>query len=144
MTIEPGTRFVMDQRAQITFSEGSSLQAVGTEAEPIVLTGLESTPGFWNGLRFFRSGGSTVQHARIEWAGGSPDGLTRGSIFAHRSGGTGVIRLLDVVVRGSSTCAVFASEAGEQRVEVDRFAVAEHNGDFLHLCGPFPEPAGLP
>ncbi len=52
ITIEPGTRFAMDEGAGIDINPGGSLRAVGTASNPIRFFGLQQTPGFWDNIRF--------------------------------------------------------------------------------------------
>ena len=142
--LEAGTTFVVADGTGSTLfwvTDGASLRALGSEAEPIIFRAEQEEPGHWNGLYFSGAAGSVLQHVKVAWAGGPPAGLRTGAIYIHRPGGSGTIELNDVVVQGSSTCAVWASDAGEQRIEINRVGILDHNANFDHLCGPF-APAG--
>jgi len=51
LTIEPGTRIEGEQGAVLVITRGAKIMAVGTAAEPIVMTSRQAnTPGYWGGL----------------------------------------------------------------------------------------------
>ena len=72
LTIEPGARLVFGSGVEMTVWDDGQLAAVGTEADPIVLTGAEQTPGYWGGLRFYHSNSESnrLQSVTIEYGGG--------------------------------------------------------------------------
>ncbi|MBA2661487.1 MAG: hypothetical protein H0U74_04285 [Bradymonadaceae bacterium] len=86
VTIEPGTRLEFDWRVGFSVGRNSTsggLRAVGTDSEPIVFTGSESTPGHWNGIRFTRTlMPNLLEHVVVEyggshgWDNGAPAGIT--------------------------------------------------------------------
>jgi len=95
ITIEPGTQFVMDQRASIDVESGGSLRAVGTAANPIRFYGLQSTPGFWQNIRFSSNAADTrnrLEHIEVSYGGG-------GSIF---EGAINLARNSDAIITNST------------------------------------------
>ncbi|TVR86149.1 MAG: Ig-like domain-containing protein [Trueperaceae bacterium] len=76
LTVAPGVtvEFVADGELRVT--DGGSIVADGTSAEPIIFTGTESVPGHWNGIIIWRTdedSHSVLDHVTIEYAGGEPD-----------------------------------------------------------------------
>jgi hypothetical protein len=100
ITIEPGTRFVFGPDAGIAFrSAAASLMAIGTEAAPIIFTGEQAIPGYWNTIRFSNSargrfehvgigfgGGGSIYNANITLTVGSPYVYLENSLIAHSAG----------------------------------------------------------
>lgn len=76
LSIAPGARLVFGAGEEMTIWADGRLQAVGTETDPIVFTGVEQTPGYWGGLRFYHSNSedNQLQWVTIEYAGGYWDG----------------------------------------------------------------------
>ncbi len=72
--IAAGTEVRFEEDAGLSIKENASLKAVGTEEEPIVMTGVEQTRGFWRGIAYQSSESSANQldYVTIEYGGGSP------------------------------------------------------------------------
>lgn len=70
LTIEPGVVIHFDKDARIRFQTSGSIHAVGTADKPIIMTGTESHPGWWEGLLFL-SGNNTniMDHVDISYGG---------------------------------------------------------------------------
>lgn len=71
LTLEPGVIFKFAANTQITVGDGSSLTALGTEANPIVFTGEQPSSGFWRGVEFNFSNNlnNQLENVVIEYAG---------------------------------------------------------------------------
>jgi len=90
LTLEPGVIIKFYAGRELTISKGASLTARGTQNNPIVLTGLEATPGHWNGVWFkSTSAKNELDHVQIEYAGDA----ARGVGGVHFSAGAGDARL---------------------------------------------------
>lgn len=72
LTIQPGTTIKFDAGALLVV-DGGVLKAQGTEKKPIVLTGEEAVPGYWQGLVFYKAPSSQnhLSHVTVEYAGGA-------------------------------------------------------------------------
>lgn len=71
LSIEAGTVIELGPDAGISVTDTGSIEAVGTDCDPVVLRGTSSTPGGWLGLQI--DSGSPVnrlEHVRVEGAGG--------------------------------------------------------------------------
>ncbi|VAW87548.1 hypothetical protein MNBD_GAMMA18-2212, partial [hydrothermal vent metagenome] len=55
LTINPGVRLEFAAGTQLVVNSGASLSATGTKEQPILFTGGEALPGFWEGIEFYRS-----------------------------------------------------------------------------------------
>ncbi len=70
LTLEPGVVIKFFTNRRLTIGSGGSITAQGTASDPIVLTGLEATPGHWNGLWINSSSArNSLDHVQIEYAG---------------------------------------------------------------------------
>lgn len=70
ITLQPGVKIIFSSEVGLTISADQVLQAVGTQAEPIILTGAMPTRGFWKGLSFEgTSTASTLDWVTVEYAG---------------------------------------------------------------------------
>jgi len=74
LTIQPGVMLKFAAGQQLVVRNGASLTAVGTAANPIVLTAQDPSPGFWEGVYFLQSNSSRndLNHVVIEYGGSSP------------------------------------------------------------------------
>lgn len=66
--IGPGTTFVFGNEGSLNIWENSTLTALGTEAEPVVFTGLIKEPGSWDGIAI-STGAVTFDHVEVSWGG---------------------------------------------------------------------------
>ncbi len=71
LTLEPGVIIKFGAGENLRVARGGSLTARGTADNPIVLTGLEASPGHWNGVLFqySNSGNNILDHVQVEYAG---------------------------------------------------------------------------
>ncbi|TVQ96246.1 MAG: hypothetical protein EA399_16215, partial [Desulfovibrionales bacterium] len=100
LTIEPGVRVEFSQSQQLVVNGG--LTAVGTTAAPIVFTGTEESPGWWNGIFVREAGSATLEHTEIAYAGKSTwlDSAYRTS--ALYKSGSGALTLKNSTIHNSS------------------------------------------
>jgi hypothetical protein len=105
LTIEPGARLVFASGEEMTVDAAGALSAVGTQAEPIVFTGVEQTPGYWGGLRYYQSNSAfnRLELVTIEYGGGYWDG----NLVLNGSSSSPVqLALLNCTITDSDTCGV--------------------------------------
>ena len=104
LTIEPGVT-VISGGVRISVGEATpgAIHAVGTEAEPIVFTGVADRPGSWTGIVVgYRADSSTVfDHVVVDYAGGQY--VVEGSFHFYRDLGP-IIR--NSTIRNSASCGV--------------------------------------
>lgn len=72
LRIAPGTTITFGSGASLMVNQGT-LVAEGTESAPIVFTGEEEIPGYWQGVVFYRAASTqnVLSHVVVESAGGS-------------------------------------------------------------------------
>jgi hypothetical protein len=81
VTVEAGARLEFTQNYGIEVEEGGSLTAEGLPGKPVIFTGAEEVPGFWDGIMFHsRSPHNVIRNAVISYAGESSGGLARGAV----------------------------------------------------------------
>ena len=73
LTLQPGVVIKFGSGEDFDIDNGASLTAEGTVTNPIVLSGLEPSPGFWNGVHFSFSNSlnNIFDHVQLEYAGGT-------------------------------------------------------------------------
>ncbi|HDP33573.1 MAG TPA: hypothetical protein ENN29_00515 [Candidatus Hydrogenedentes bacterium] len=76
LTLLPGVKIVFEADRTMSVEGDASLNAVGTEKKPILFTGVESSRGFWGGLRLYNTNSSNnqLEYVTIEYGGGYYDG----------------------------------------------------------------------
>ena len=101
LTIDAGVTLKFAEEVQMTVSSGS-LVAVGTADEPITFTGMESTRGYWGGLRFTNSNSTSnaLRYVTIEYGGGYWDANL---IVTSGATGTCKVAVSDCTLRESGT-----------------------------------------
>ena len=100
LSLPPGAVLRFSSGSSVRINDGGSLRAIGSADAPILLTGRESTPGFWDGVNlvFSNSVDNVFRHVTIEYAG---DGSSSGAALASISGSSSPVRLAleDVTLR---------------------------------------------
>ncbi|MEY7851809.1 hypothetical protein AB7C87_21700 [Natrarchaeobius sp. A-rgal3] len=85
VSIEPGTILEFEEGAglRVRGLQGGQIVATGTPDEPIVFTGTQKTPGWWNGIYVWgsESHDNRLEHVVVEYGGRESDGTVhlRGS-----------------------------------------------------------------
>ena len=79
VTIDGGTTLYFEEEGGMEFTGDASLQAEGSVADPICLTGIAEESGHWRGLRFRYdeedSPQNVLSHVVLEYAGSDPWGI---------------------------------------------------------------------
>lgn len=71
LIVEPGTTLEFDKGAGLVVEDEGRLDAVGTEGEPIVFTGVDAEAGVWSGITIGGgTGRSIIEEATVEFGGG--------------------------------------------------------------------------
>lgn len=72
LTVLPGVRLEFAAGQELNVESDGALTAVGTAVAPIVFTGLQQTPGYWDGIHFRNSNNVNNQfdHVVVEYGGG--------------------------------------------------------------------------
>lgn len=73
LVLQPGTTIEFPEDDGIYVEDAGRLNAEGTEDDPILLTGVDETRGFWQGVRFNDSNSedNVFEHVTVEYAGSS-------------------------------------------------------------------------
>lgn len=70
LTLAPGAKLVFSSETELEISAAQSLQAVGTQDEPIILTGALPVRGFWKGLTLTGTTvASQLDYVTVEYGG---------------------------------------------------------------------------
>ncbi|MCF6345291.1 MAG: carboxypeptidase regulatory-like domain-containing protein [Thiomicrorhabdus sp.] len=75
LVLEAGVSLTFNSGSTLNVLEAGSLKAIGTEAQPILFTGRDPSPGYWEGIMFHFSSSSNNQldYVTVEYAGsGNP------------------------------------------------------------------------
>ena len=80
LAIEPGSRLEFAEGSGLIVDENGSLTAEGTAEKPIVFTGTEDTPGFWDGIYIqSNSAKNIIRNASLTY-GGKTGGLAEADV----------------------------------------------------------------
>lgn len=90
--IPAGAELRFASGSELRVNENGSLRALGTADAPILLTGREGTPGFWDGVHFVFSNSvdNRLAHVTIEFAGSSS---ASGGALRSLSGSSSPVRI---------------------------------------------------
>jgi len=110
LTLEPGIEFVMAEGASFDVDGPAALQAVGTQAKPIVFRGEQAQAGYWDGVYFFESASRSnlLDFVEVRHAGGS--NLIEGAISV---GLESYLKMTNSIVADSGSwgvCVTYISE----------------------------------
>lgn len=143
LTLQPGVRIVFEQDYKM--SVDGKLYAVGTEDNPIVFTGAESTRGFWAGLRIYNSNSTDnqLEYVTIEYGGsyydgnllltGSSSNPTRVSInncTFRQSSQYGLVSSGTVMIDGFENNLLTANQAGAASMQADHIGFLKNTSSF--------------
>jgi hypothetical protein len=104
MTISPGVVFRFSAGTWLTVEQGGSLTSGGTAAQPVIMTGRDKTPGFWNGVYFqyANSVQNALNYTVIEYGGGSVNSGASNLYAVGLSSSLARIKLNQVTLRESA------------------------------------------
>lgn len=107
LAIEAGTELYFSQGDFLIVSTSGTLRALGTAIEPIVLTGAEPVPGYWNGLHFSTmvNSASQLDYVHVSYGGGDP--IQPGNIAIY--GGAPTIPITNSIISNSLGHAIWVS-----------------------------------
>ena len=73
VTIDAGTNIEFEQDTRIVVRDAGSLDASGSAGNPITFTGVEKTPGYWQGILFRNtvSNNNKLHYCVVEYGGGN-------------------------------------------------------------------------
>lgn len=131
VTISPGAHFVFRNEARLEFRSDGVIKAEGTEEEPILFTGEEQIPGWWDGL-FFRSSSNplnSIDYAIVEYAGGdSMRGTSDAGVIVGRQFSDAQLTMTNSVLRNNGGYGIYVrsdSEINDDVCEVNEFSENE-------------------
>lgn len=72
LTLSEGVTLKFGAGVKLVISQNAALTADGTATSPVILTGLLSAPGYWDGIQFNRTNNTAnlLRHTLIQFAGG--------------------------------------------------------------------------
>lgn len=116
LQVFPGTTFVFGSGSSMLVDPAGSLNAVGTETDPIVFTADDQTPGYWRGLGFYDSNSSSnvLDHVIIEYGGSSthPYADTTANLALCTNNLTCSVSVSNSTFRYATGAGVFVDDAG--------------------------------
>ena len=71
LTINPGAKLIFRENTALNVTENGTLKILGSSENTALLTGLEKTAGFWDGIQIESDQGNQIQNAVIEYGGGA-------------------------------------------------------------------------
>lgn len=110
LELGPGVRIAFEGEGEELRVRDGSLSAIGTAAEPVVLTGTQQTPGHWAGVRFLGSASpdNRLEHVIVEYAGGLDPDPNRANLMIEFDGGIGSnVEVVNSTFRHGETYGVY-------------------------------------
>ena len=109
LTLDPGVKIIFSAGTGISISADQVLDALGTAADPILLTGDVKVRGHWDGLHFdgTRDTGSRLEHVTIEYAGSTESDADGAGIKATADSRGVTLSISDTTVRESQGWGLF-------------------------------------
>lgn len=136
ITVAPGTTFVFGAGASLDIDEFGALSAVGTPDAPIVFTGEQQQPGYWENLDYFESSSrdNVLNYAEVRYGGGS--NLIEGAVSV---GLASYLKMSNTTVADSATwgvCVTYISEENQGILEEGPGNTFSNNplGDIVYDC----------
>lgn len=86
VTVEPGTVIEMAAGATIIVYDGGSFNAVGTDEDKIVIRGEQSTPGYWDYIRFDNSINVLNELSHVDIIDGGGNSSWNASLYCYSGG----------------------------------------------------------
>ncbi len=128
LTLDPGVTLVFESGNGMTVWDDGSLAAVGTAANPIVLTGVEQTAGYWAGLRYYQSNSPNNQLAfvTIEYGGGYWNANLK---LDGSSSSPVTIDVTDCTIENSETWGIYADEDCNLNADIETSNTFANNAD---------------
>lgn len=107
LTINPGVMLKFAAGTVLRVRSDGALNAVGTSSSPIIFTGAQQTPGYWDGIVFYNSNNvnNEIKHAVVEYGGGTSSFGANVSLDI-----TTRIKLSNTTLRQSSNYGISISE----------------------------------
>jgi hypothetical protein len=134
LTLEPGVEIVGDG-GWIAFTDGGTLKAIGTAAQPIIMRGIRSGQGVWGGLQFSvynNSVGNRLEYVKLS-DGGSGDSIVADGLITNYEA---EIYIANSSFTNSSSWGISCNSSGEALVEVGPGNTFSDNaaGDIESFC----------
>ena len=115
--IAPGTTLEFEEDSHVELRSNSALIADGNEAAPILFTGTEETPGWWNGIyvRSSQNPDNVLNHVTVEYGGGDDFvGAESGNVVVATGGSDGAsVSITNSVLRHSATDGLWVRRNGD-------------------------------
>lgn len=119
LTLVPGTELRVDGDQALLVWGGGGLSAVGTQADPILITATDPGSGNWRGLAFLGSDhpNNALEFVTMEYGGGGSigTGATRANLILTFAGSGTIarVRIANSTFRHSAEYGIFAASASE-------------------------------
>lgn len=117
VVVELGTTFYFREGGGITIDRGSTFTAIGTEAKPVVFTGVEEAPGSWLGL-LTRDAAVHLERAEVSWAG-ADRGEYAGNVLITGVRTSQMSYVGRSSIQGSASCGLYANSNTVDFLEIE-------------------------
>lgn len=121
-TLAPGVTLMMEKDTWISIDgDDSGFHAVGTEAKPITITGVEKTSGYWHAIRFGTTlnAANALEYATIEYGGSTGGGGEAGMINAASDSHGVSLSVKNCTVKDSSQYGIWLGKFAQYNSDID-------------------------
>ena len=119
LVIQPGVVIAFQTDAGLEVFENGSISAIGTQEEPIVMTGVDKAAGSWSGIMIYSKDVKNVlNYCTVEFGGGSPFNSNddRGNIILYADG---KLTVEHCAISNSATYGIHANYKSGRFVSID-------------------------
>lgn len=127
LTIEPNVEIYFEQETALEISDSGTLVANGSETEPILFTGMEEIPGWWDGIWFRDSEDlqNIIDHAIVEYAGNDVAAIRLGVFRATGSSVDAASAITNTTVQHTDGHGVYVYR-GSELIEFDNNTITDN------------------
>ena len=116
LTVEPGTTIEFENDTRFELRSSGGLVADGTESAPILMTGTEETPGWWDGI-FARSSenpNNVLNWVTVEYGGGADfTGAAPGNVVVGHGTNSASMSITNSTLRQSGSDGLWVRSNGD-------------------------------
>jgi hypothetical protein len=134
LTIKPGVMLKFAAGKELRIRSDGAMNAVGTASAPIIFTGAQQTPGYWDGIIYYNSNNTKneLKYATVEYGGGGGSSgdanleiaTTSRIKISHttlrQSGGYGVLFSTDAIIDLFSNNTLTGNEGTPVRIPANK------------------------
>ena len=123
--VEPGVHILIPEGGTIDISTRGAIKAQGTADNPIILTRIDETSGYWRHLFVNGTADSSLEHVRLSWGGGTSGDPGNAAMITKTQ--AGALSIANTEITNSQSSGIQVSGTGDFYL---RDSLLGNNGGF--------------